>query len=184
MRSPLATLLVVLVAGASACGQTGTRGGLPEESAQALRAQLRDVEQAVQRGECEGLDAELLEVDEAIDDLPASVDDRLERRLRNGAARLRETAQSDCTEQNTQEGTQTQETTPPETTTTEPEPEPTDTTQTEPEPTETQPEETQPEETQPEQTEPEQTQPEETQPEQGEGAEGESGGAEAGEEGE
>jgi hypothetical protein len=100
---------------------------VPAGDASVLKGQLEDVRQRVDDGQCDGLSAQLRQVDNAIDGLPRSVNARLVRALSNGSTRLRSTAVTDCNVNRAK--TQT-ETTPTETTTT-----PTETTTTPPETT-------------------------------------------------
>jgi len=114
-----------------ACGGT-TKGGIPSASAGDLKSQIEDVQQAVDGGRCDEVSGQLRQVDQGIDELPATVDERLTQALRDAADKLRASAISECNET---------ETTEPETVT---EPEPVETqTETAPPETQTQPAETQ-----------------------------------------
>jgi hypothetical protein len=115
----LAALFGVGAALLAACGSS-TTGGIPQGDASVLKGQLEDVRQRVADGQCEGLSAQLRDVDTAIDGLPRSVDARLVSALRRGSDRLQRTAVSDCNLNNTPTQTQTA-TTPVETTTAPPE---------------------------------------------------------------
>jgi hypothetical protein len=148
----LAFVLGVSAAFAASCTSGGVKGGLPQTSANDLKAQIADVQEFVDRGDCDGIDGQLRQVQEAIDNLPASTDEALVTNLRQGAERLQSTAITACnsrTETQTQSQTQPQETvtetiptvteTVPETTPTVPETTPTvppETTPTEPSATE------------------------------------------------
>jgi hypothetical protein len=109
----LAFVLGLAAAFAVSCTSTGVKGGLPETSATDLKAQIADVQEFVDRGDCDGIDGQLRQVQQAIDNLPASTDERLVANLRQGAEQLQSTAISAC---NSRTETQTQ-TTPPETVT-------------------------------------------------------------------
>ncbi len=126
----LALLLGAAAALLVACGG-GTKGGIPSASAGDLKSQIEDVQQAVEDGRCDDVPGQLRQVDDGIDDLPASVDDRLRERLRDAGEGLHRVALEECNERETQtqttETTETQttapptQTTPPETTTAPPE---------------------------------------------------------------
>ena len=124
----LAAVLGVGAALLAACGSS-TSGGVPQGDASVLKGQLEDVRQRVADGQCDGLSAQLRDVDTAIDGLPRSVDARLVSALRRGSDRLQRTAVADCNLNNTPTQTETTTTptetetatTPPETTTTPPE---------------------------------------------------------------
>jgi hypothetical protein len=103
--------LGVLAAVATSCGQGGVHGGIPSSRAADLKRQIGDVQEFVDRGDCGELTGQLRQVDQEIDNLPASVSDRLVANLREGADRLRQTAVQACNER-TQTSTQTTETTP------------------------------------------------------------------------
>jgi len=118
-----------------ACGGGGTKGGVPSASAGELKSEITDVGQAVDGDRCSEVEGQLGQVDEAIDQLPATTDNQLVGALRDGADRLRRVAVEDCedagTETTTTETTPTEtETTPPETETVPTETVPTETTQT------------------------------------------------------
>lgn len=117
----LAALLGVGCALLAACGGS-TEAGIPATDAEDLKSQITDVRQAVESGRCSDVPGQLRQVDDAIDDLPASVDDQLVNNLRDGADRLLGIARDECDA-------------PTETTTTETVT--TDTTETPPEPVET-----------------------------------------------
>jgi hypothetical protein len=106
-------LALLLGAGAAllvACGGGGTKGGLPAASAGNLKSQIEDVQQAVDDGRCEDVAGQLRQVDTDVDELPASVDERLRRSLRDAGDKLRQTAVRECSDRETT-------TTPPATTT-------------------------------------------------------------------
>jgi len=107
----LALLLGVGAALLVACGG-GTKGGIPAASAGDLKGQIEDVRQAVDGGRCEDVSGQLRQVDTGIDNLPATVDQRLRQSLRDAGDALRRAAVDECNERAT-----TTETTPPETTT-------------------------------------------------------------------
>jgi TolA-binding protein len=148
----LAFVLGLAAAFAASC-TSGVKGGLPQTDADNLRSQIADVQQFVDRGQCDGIDGQLRQVRDAIDNLPASTDSKLVANLRQGVDQLQSTAISACnarTERQTQTQTQPQETvteaiptvteTVPSTETTPPETTPATPTQTTPaEPTATQP---------------------------------------------
>ncbi|MEY2512685.1 MAG: hypothetical protein QOJ89_43 [bacterium] len=124
MRRHLPQLVALLLGvGAAllvACGGT-TKGGIPAASAGELKSQIEDVQQAVDGGRCDELDGQLRQVDEGIQALPTTVDQRLRQALAAAGDRLRRTANSDCADTTTTETTTTEttttETVPPETTT-------------------------------------------------------------------
>ena len=123
-------LALALGAGAAllvACGGT-TKGGIPSASAGDLKSQIEDVQQAVDGGRCDEVSGQLRQVDDGIDELPATVDERLTQALRDASDKLRASAISQCNEPEETETvtepepaeTQT-ETVPPETATVPPE---------------------------------------------------------------
>jgi hypothetical protein len=122
-----------------ACGDGGTKGGIPSASGGELKSQITDVGQAVDDGRCDDVPGQLKQVDEGIDQLPGTTDTQLVSALRDGAEQLRSRALEECEDT----GTETTETTPEETETTETPPEeeapPTETTPTETTPAETTP---------------------------------------------
>lgn len=139
---PLPQLAAALLLGVGAallvaCGGS-TKGGIPAASAGELKSQIEDVQQAVEGGRCKELDGQLRQVDEGIEALPATVDQRLRQSLADAGDRLRRTAIDECGEATT---TETETTEPVETTTQPPETTtaPAETTETEPEETETVP---------------------------------------------
>jgi len=119
----------------AACGGGGTKGGIPSASAGELKSQITDVGQAVDDRRCDDVPGQLKQVDEGIDQLPATTDTQLVSALREGAEQLRSRAIEECEEA----GTETTETLPEETQTTETLPEeeepPAETTPTETTPT-------------------------------------------------
>jgi len=135
---PLPYLLALLLGVGSAllvaCGG-GTKGGIPPASADSLKSEIQDVQEAVEDGRCDAISGQLRQVDDRIDKLPSSVDERLRQRLRDASDGLRRLAATECSEREaettqtqTTETTETQttetpeaETTPPETTTAPPE---------------------------------------------------------------
>jgi predicted lipoprotein len=136
----------LLAAFAASCAGNGVKGGLPQSSADDLKAQISDVQEFVDRGDCDGIDGQLRQVQEAIDNLPPSTEQRLVDNLRQGADQLQSAALAACNERTETQETQAQETvtetiptvtttapttatTPPPTTTTTP---PTQTTPTQP----------------------------------------------------
>jgi hypothetical protein len=136
----LALTLGIAAALLAACGSS-TTGGIQQGDGSVLKGQLEDVRQRVADGQCDGLAAQLRDVDTAIDALPRSVDARLISALRNGSDRLQANAVIDCNDnrnakttstQTTQTQTQTQTAVPTQTATT-----PTQTVPTETAPTET-----------------------------------------------
>jgi hypothetical protein len=107
----IAFVLGVLVAFAASCSSGGVKGGLASTSADELKAQIGDVQEFVDRGDCDGIDGQLRQVQEAIDNLPADTDSKLVANLRQGAEQLQNTAISACnsrTETQAQTQTQTQ----------------------------------------------------------------------------
>ena len=85
-------------------------GGIPSTSAEELKAQIADVQEFVDRDDCDGIDGQLRQVTEAIDNLPASTDERLVENLRQGAQQLQSTAITACNERAQTQETQPQET--------------------------------------------------------------------------
>ncbi len=106
----------LLAAFAASCAGSGVKGGIPQKSADDLKAQISDVQEFVDRGECDGIDGQLRQVQQAIDNLPASTDEKLVANLRQGAEQLQSTAISAC---NSRTETQTQTQTAPQETVTE-----------------------------------------------------------------
>ncbi len=138
---PVVLCSTVVLAG---CGSSSLLDG---NSAEDLQASIERVKMAVEDGRCEQAMTAATEGLRRVDDLPSSVDDGLESRLRQGFQELEQRIPSDCT--------------PRETTTTQPPPTTTTETTTEEEPPPVTTTETQPPETTPtEPTEP--TQPPET----------------------
>jgi hypothetical protein len=137
----LAFVLGVSAAFAASCTSGGVKGGLPQTSANDLKAQIDDVQEFVDRGDCDGIDGQLRQVQQAIDNLPASTDEALVTNLRQGAERLQSSAISACNSR-TEAQTQTQSETQPQETVTETIP--TETTPTEPPATEPVPPQTVP----------------------------------------
>jgi hypothetical protein len=96
---------------AASCTGSGVDGGIPQASADDLKAQIADVQEFVDRGDCDGIDGQLRQVTEAIDNLPASTDAALVANLRQGAQQLQTTAIEACNSRTeTQTQTQPQET--------------------------------------------------------------------------
>lgn len=117
----LAALLGVGAALLAACG-SGTTAGIPAANADDLKSQIVDVREAVDGGRCSDVPGQLRQVDEGIDDLPASTDEQLVANLRDGADTLRRLASEECDSTPT-ETTETQTTeAPPQTTESEPPP--------------------------------------------------------------
>ncbi|MDX6719637.1 MAG: hypothetical protein QOJ63_1891 [Solirubrobacteraceae bacterium] len=109
MRHPLPHLIALLLGAAAAllvaCGG-GTKGGIPAASAGELKSQIADVQQAVDEGRCDDVSGQLRQVDESIDALPSTVDERLRQSLRDASDRLHKSALSECKAQ-TETQTQT-----------------------------------------------------------------------------
>jgi predicted lipoprotein len=100
----------LLAAFAASCAGNRVKGGLPQSSADDLKAQISDVQEFVDRGDCDGIDGQLRQVQQAIDNLPESTDEALVANLRQGAEQLQATAITACnspTETTTQTQTQT-----------------------------------------------------------------------------
>lgn len=149
--------LGLLAAFGASCAGNSVKGGLSQSDATDLKAQIHDVQEFVDRGDCDGIDGQLRQVQQAIDNLPESTDAKLVANLRQGADQLQTTAISAC---NSRTETQTQTQTQPQETVTEAIPTVTETVPTAPETTPTAPPETT--ETTPPATTP--TQPTETVP--------------------
>lgn len=94
------------------CSLGGTRGGIPEDAASDLRREVEDVQQAVDREDCQGIDAQILQINERIDNLPRSVSDRLVQSLRDGVVRLETVTVEECNALATEEPTVPEETPP------------------------------------------------------------------------
>jgi cell division septation protein DedD len=130
----VAALLGVAAAGLVACGSSGgdRRHLIPQGSADRLKSALSDVRTAVDNHNCDAAQRAVTRARGVLVNFPASVDDRLVARLRQGIDNLGTVAPREC-RQTTQTTTTT--TTPPDTTpakTT-----PTDTTPTDTTPTDT-----------------------------------------------
>ena len=108
----------LLAAFAASCAGNGVKGGLPQSSADDLKAQISDVEEFVDRGDCDGIDGQLRQVQQAIDNLPESTDEALVANLRQGAEQLQATAITACNSR-TETAPQTQTQTVPQETVTE-----------------------------------------------------------------
>jgi hypothetical protein len=106
----LAFVLGLAAAFASSCASDGVKGGLASTSAKELKSQIGDVQEFVDRGDCDGIDGQLSQVQQAIDNLPASTDERLVDNLRQGAQQLQTAAIAACNERTQTQETQTQET--------------------------------------------------------------------------
>jgi hypothetical protein len=173
MRMRALSLLLAAVLGAGAGPLAGCGGDrdalLPASRADALKAALDDVEQAVQGGDCEAAERAVTRARSELVEMPQSVDDRLVDRLREGVDRLDTLAPQECEQQ-------AQETAPepPAATTTTPETTATETAPTET--TETAP--TEPPDTAPTETGPSPTTTTEEAPAPGEGTGGAGAGAE------
>ena len=92
----LAFVLGLAAAFAASCASTGVKGGLPQTSASDLKSQIADVQEFVDRGDCDGIDGQLRQVQQAIDNLPESTDEALVANLRQGAEQLQATAITAC----------------------------------------------------------------------------------------
>jgi hypothetical protein len=106
----LAFVLGLAAAFGASCAGDGVEGGIPSTSAEELKAQIADVQEFVDRDDCDGIDGQLRQVTEAIDNLPASTDERLVENLRQGAQQLQSTAITACNERAQTQETQPQET--------------------------------------------------------------------------
>jgi hypothetical protein len=118
----------------AACGGGGTKSGIPSASAGELKSQITDVGQAVDGGRCDEVQGQLRQVDQGIDELPATTDRQLVSALRDGADKLRRVAVADC---ETGNGTDTTTTEAPPTQTETTEAPPADTAPTDTTPTDT-----------------------------------------------
>jgi hypothetical protein len=107
--------LGLLAAVATSCGATGVKGGLPAARASVIKREIADVQKFVDRGDCQDLNGQLRQVDQEIDNLPASVDAGLVANLRQGSAKLRDSAVQACNTPTTPATTPTTPTTPVET---------------------------------------------------------------------
>jgi outer membrane biosynthesis protein TonB len=93
VRRPVVSLLVlaltgVAVASLAACGEEDAQL-LPGETAREITANLDTVQQLADEGDCIGAESAALQVSEQVEAL-GNVDERLQRALRDGAARLNE----------------------------------------------------------------------------------------------
>jgi len=102
-----------LAASVAACGEQ-VRGGIPEADATALEREIADVERFVASERCEEVDGQLRQVNQRIDNLPTSVSDALQQNLYDGAERLRQVTQEECTALAVPETTEPTEPTTPE----------------------------------------------------------------------
>jgi hypothetical protein len=107
-----AFVLGLAAAFAASCADDGVRGGLSSTSAEDLKSQIADVQEFVERGDCNEIDGQLRQVRDAIDNLPSNTAQELVENLRAGADQLQTRAIEACNER-----TQTQETQPQETVT-------------------------------------------------------------------
>jgi hypothetical protein len=112
MRRTLPHLLALLLGSGAAllaaCGES-TRGGIPSAEASDLKSQIEDVRQAVEGDRCNDVPGQLRQVDNAIDELPRSVDNRIVSTLTDGADRLRRNAVEDCNRRREETRTETTE---------------------------------------------------------------------------
>ncbi|MDQ3609106.1 MAG: hypothetical protein M3459_09425 [Actinomycetota bacterium] len=128
-RSALSLLAAAAALGLGACGGS-TEGGVPRSDADTLREELGDVERFVERGDCDEVDGQVLQVRNAVAELPNSVDPELRENFSEGVGRLESVVASDCQEQaeeaeeETEEEVTTTETTEPPEEEPPPEPEP------------------------------------------------------------
>ncbi len=95
-RRLLATLAGAALATSLGACSDGVRGGLPENDASVLQREVQDVQEAVEGERCTDIEGQVRQVNERLDNLPTSVSDRLEQSLRDGVARLRDTAVQEC----------------------------------------------------------------------------------------
>ncbi len=95
-RRLLAALAAAALAAALPACSDGVRGGLPEDDAGALQREIEDVREAVEGERCTAIEGQVRQVNERLDNLPTSVSDRLEQSLRDGVARLSQTAVDQC----------------------------------------------------------------------------------------
>ncbi len=97
-RSALSLLAAAAALGLGACGGS-TEGGVPRSDADTLREELGDVERFVERGDCDEVDGQVLQVRNAVAELPNSVDPELRENFSEGVGRLESVVASDCQEQ-------------------------------------------------------------------------------------
>jgi hypothetical protein len=142
VRLPLAFVLGVATAVLVACGGGSSDKLIPASSADQIKNDLADLRQAIGEHACDAAQQKLSQVKQEIDNLPASVDARLRRRLRTGVATLSARVPVDCQQPATTETTPTTTETTPTTTETTP-----TTTETTPTTTETTPTTTTPPDT-------------------------------------
>ncbi len=95
-RRLLAALAAAALTAALPACSDGVRGGLPEDDASALQREIQDVQELVAGERCGDLEGQVRQVNERLDNLPTSVSDRLEQSLRDGVARLSDTAVNEC----------------------------------------------------------------------------------------
>jgi hypothetical protein len=134
-RAPLPHLCALLAGAAAALAiGCGDRSDLiPVNDASSLKAQLAAVQQAVDTGDCTAAEDALNRASATAQDLPATVDRRLRRRILEGIRQLRQTVPTDCRQASTttvETNTTTVPTTPATTETTTTETTPTETTTT------------------------------------------------------
>ena len=97
-RSALSLLAAAAALGLGACGGS-TEGGIPRSDADTLREELGEVERFVERGDCDEVDGQVLQVRTAVAELPNSVDPELRETHSEGVGRLESVVASDCQEQ-------------------------------------------------------------------------------------
>jgi hypothetical protein len=95
-RRLLASLAGAALAVSLGACSDGVRGGLPEDDASVLQREIEDVREAVEGERCTDIEGQVRQVNERLDNLPTSVSDRLEQSLRDGVARLSDTAVNEC----------------------------------------------------------------------------------------
>ncbi len=90
-----------------ACGGSGTEAGIPPASAELLKDDFEDVRQAVESGRCDDVGGQLRQLGERVDNLPQSVDNELQERLRDAVNSLQERAIEECNDNEADEPTTT-----------------------------------------------------------------------------
>lgn len=89
-------LIAVLAVAAIGCGGDDPAGSIPEEPAQALLAQLGQIEASVAAGDCDAAQTEALSFAQAVNDLPAEVDPPVRENLVEAAGNLETLTGNQC----------------------------------------------------------------------------------------
>jgi len=95
-RGGAATIMAICALTLSACGGDDESGTIPEEQAQALLAQLNEIDDAIEAGDCETAEAQALTFAQAVNELPAEVDPEVRERIVEGARNLESQTGTQC----------------------------------------------------------------------------------------